>query len=513
MTNEQIHAIITENQEKIFSYALRHVSKIQDAEDLAQDIILTLLSSYQNIQNDESIYGFLWGIAQNKYAEWVRRKNRNEQFNFIDEISESEIPSYHLDESNPYIELLRRELALTAANYRGLLVGFYKDKKSCRELAEEFGMTESTVKYLLFKARTAIKEGLQMERVLGEQSYRPSSLNLHFYGKVNRYHDICRKKIVQNILMACYNDTCSLQEISLQIGCAVPYIEDEMDNLLKNGLIKKNQYGKYYTDVVIFTSQFKEEILQTEATVFGEIGKDIYHYISKHLKELRSLGFVNAEMNDNALTWLMSLIVLNHAAKALLKEKTDTAEDDLVWCVEDEKANEFDVALCKIASLDNSYIQFLDVNFEENEYPPHRWLFGNHAGINLLFAMARQEKNDWSETEKIVLDGIDCFFHQEGGRYIPSMPIFTWIQFDSLISLLQPIIQSTIDHLKKLQKQIAWALENHTPRKLLCYVPRLAPMYLLGEAFRGPISYMWKNELLKRPIGDIMTTAYMVLTE
>ena len=67
--------MLTENSDKIFFYALRHTGNESEAEDLAQDIMLAILSSYKNLRNDDALYGFIWRVAQNQCRLWAR-KNR-----------------------------------------------------------------------------------------------------------------------------------------------------------------------------------------------------------------------------------------------------------------------------------------------------------------------------------------------------------------------------------------------------------------------------------------------------
>ena len=59
MTKEQIETIIQENMQKIYLYCVKKLENTVVAEDVASDIILELLRSYNRIQNDGAIYGYI----------------------------------------------------------------------------------------------------------------------------------------------------------------------------------------------------------------------------------------------------------------------------------------------------------------------------------------------------------------------------------------------------------------------------------------------------------------------
>ena len=74
------------------------------------------------------------------------------------------------EEEDSALFLLRRELALLAEKYRKAVVLYYIESKSCLEISDCLGISESMVKYLLFKSRQILKEGMRMERNYGRQS-------------------------------------------------------------------------------------------------------------------------------------------------------------------------------------------------------------------------------------------------------------------------------------------------------------------------------------------------------
>ena len=92
-----------------------------------------------------------------------------------------------------------------------------------------------------------------MERNYGEQSYNPKRLNLMYMGEgPNKYWELIDGNIIrQNILWACYNDSLTEEEISLQIGVALPYIENDINLESVVAILTSFQHSLYvwYMDV------------------------------------------------------------------------------------------------------------------------------------------------------------------------------------------------------------------------------------------------------------------------
>lgn len=60
-------------------------------------------------------------------------------------------------------------------------------------------------------------------------------------------------------MFACYNDKLTAEQISLEIGVSLPYMEDKLAELCEYELLKKDG-NRYYTNIVIFTKDFANEV-------------------------------------------------------------------------------------------------------------------------------------------------------------------------------------------------------------------------------------------------------------
>lgn len=160
-----------------------------------------------------------------------------------------------------------------------------------------------------------------MERNYGQQSYNPKELSLLFWGNgENRYYHLCDSKISQNILFACYNDKLSAEQISLEIGVSLPYMEDKLAELCEYDLLKKDG-NRYYTNIVLFTRDFANEVNAKTSELREKIADMLTTAITKHEKEVRTIGFTGSNMGNNTFAWQMVSFILYRAVIEILQNK------------------------------------------------------------------------------------------------------------------------------------------------------------------------------------------------
>ena len=234
MTQDRIYAFVEENMKTIFAYACSRVPHKQEAEDLAGDIIAALLAAAGRIRSEEALFGYVWTIAANTYKKYLRRKSRctavEWEENRLGEIPDDEDFTEALLQSER-LNRLRRELSLLSGQYRECTVAYYFDGLSCAETAEKLHISLEMVKYYLFKTRKILKEGIGMERTFGEKSYKPSRFEFVtiFSGQFNReYRNLFNRKLSGGILSSAYYTPMTVRELSVELGVAAVYMEDEV---------------------------------------------------------------------------------------------------------------------------------------------------------------------------------------------------------------------------------------------------------------------------------------------
>lgn len=205
--------------------------------------------------------------------------------------------------------LLRRELSLLSQTHREVCVAYYAGRKSCSRIAEEQGISVEMVKYHLFKTRKLLKEGIGMTRTLGEKSYNPGVFRLDFWGDRNKYQELFRRKLPGSILLAAYYVPMTAEELFVELGVSMPYLEDELEILMSAGLLTRNG-SKYQTNLVILTDDYEKEFVKTTEDVYPKAAGTIFEAAEKLLPQVRKLDFHGSDYDDNRLLFALLNIAL-----------------------------------------------------------------------------------------------------------------------------------------------------------------------------------------------------------
>lgn len=301
MERNKVCEILSENMDNIYGFALSRTGNKTEAEDLASDIFLQILSSYKNLKEDSAFYGFMWSVAKNTYKKLLRKKNHAPaQGNFID-IDYNTPESECID--NEEILLLRRELSLLAKKYREVTVMFYIDGKSGAEISKELNISPETVRNILFKVRKILKEGIEMKREYGTQSYKPLKLYPNSWGNRCYLAKLFERLLPCNILYAAYDNPVTIEELSLALGVGTPYLENEIAILVDSGVIRVNN-GKYSSNIAVLTGEFEKAMLEAVRNGLTDDVAIISERLKSKIAAVRELRFKGCEKTDERILWL-----------------------------------------------------------------------------------------------------------------------------------------------------------------------------------------------------------------
>ena len=280
----------TENyMEKIFYFCLKKTGQITDAEDLTQDIVLNIISSLNKGTIPTSFSGWVWKITRNRYSVWANAKHKR-----AESVTGADIGEYEIEDENEsaldkmihseQLTLLRRELAFIGSEYRNIVVAYYFDNKSVREIASSLFLSEGSVKQRLYRARNILKEGMNMAREFGVRSYNPEdifySLGLVRLGSKDQPKSIMKHKLYTNILLEAYGNPSSAEELSLELGVALPYMENELEYLTEETLLIKVN-GKYQTSFPIISKAAQEQVHMLKLIAVPEITKVLTAFVDR----------------------------------------------------------------------------------------------------------------------------------------------------------------------------------------------------------------------------------------
>lgn len=523
MDKQELDSKIEEIAKALLSYCIARTSNHFEAEDLAQDIILEIYQSSNSIRNVDAIYGFMWAVAGNVYKQWCKNKAKNKQCHLTDHLPDvAEL----LDEDHSALYLLRRELSLLSEKYRKAVVLYYIENKSCLEISDCLSISESMVKYLLFKSRQILKEGMSMERNYGQQSYHPKGLALLFWGKgTNRYYHLCDSKISQNILFACYHDKLSAEQISLEIGVSLPYMEDKLAELCEYELLKKDG-NRYYTNIVIFTTDFTNEVNAKTAKLREKIADMIMTSVAEHEHDVRKIGFVGSTMENNAFAWQMVCFILYRAIVEILQNKIQIVypkdqfgTECFIWGAEKGEQNfsnssnsKFGFGISSVVNSTGDYVQFMD--FPINGEMVHHYFFNRQNITNVFLDVAKRDTKHFSENDKVIAADMvhkGYIISNENGLFV-NAPIFTQEQHQQLKDIFAEVTDKIAGEAETLMETVTKILKNHVPVHLKKLAKDMAYLRLFNDALSAPVSILYDRKVLLPYHGDgILPTTYVIL--
>lgn len=302
----------TENyMENVFYFCLKKTSDRKEAEELTQDISFNIVSALErNIP--ENFPAWVWQIARNRYSVWASEKHdRSEKISGTD-ISDYDLPDT-TDVSDGLIEkeqlsLLRRELAFIAGEYRDVILAYYMENRSVKEIAKSLRCAEGTVKSRLFRARNILKEGMDMAREFGVRSYKPEEIsfvaNMSNCGLDGQPWSVLIDHLLyKNIFLEAYGNPETAEQLSLELGVSLPYMECELEFLRRETFLKKDG-DKYYTAFPIISRSTQETIHAYNETITREITSKMEQYVD-HLHEKLGGGLFGGYVDYETAKWTL----------------------------------------------------------------------------------------------------------------------------------------------------------------------------------------------------------------
>lgn len=147
-------------EEKLLRYGRRFLALTEDSEDIVQDVFL---AAYQNIQSYQPSLPFspwLYRIAHNAYVNALRKSGRIHHTDDLDTLIghyEYEDPAQKERDANEIRALLERGLAELSPQYREVLILYYYDDMSYKDIAEVLRVPIGTVGIRVKRAKEALK--------------------------------------------------------------------------------------------------------------------------------------------------------------------------------------------------------------------------------------------------------------------------------------------------------------------------------------------------------------------
>lgn len=503
---------IRQMSKTVFRFCLSRTGSYHDAEDLAQEILLIACRTTNRFENEKAFYSFVWKTAGNILKSWYRRQRR-----LRTEEPDENLADHRYDEleeqaaDHEQFRLIIRELARLSSDYRRVTVAYYIDSKSVREIAESFSLSESMVKYLLFQSRKHIREGIIMEREPGRLSYDPVELTLFFWGGRCPYYGIFDgSRIRQNIVMACYYDKMTEEQLSLQLGVPAAYLEADLEKLLEYDLLKKSGIT-YQGNIVIITKKELEAVRKHNEADLKKAAGIIREFVDGNMEEIRALGFSGSSMPANSLKWMLVSLILRRAYVEMLQGsmKPDYPADCfgnhcLRFLMETQENDPYFIGISTHTGREGS-ILIWDVPVNGEMIHP----IVSDVRAGMLISLT--DSQPATDNEKVLCAELLelGLARKENGRILPNFPCLDAAQGAIVNDRINPVAETICENAKGRAGRIVNIMRDYTPDHLADYAAKLPVLLQLNEA--GAIMQILCESGWLLPVKDDMLATTVMM--
>ena len=114
------------------------------------------------------------------------------------------------------------------------------------------------------------------------------------------------------------------RQLCIELGASAPYIEDEIEHLVKNQLMKAVSGGKYQTDFVILPGRNSNIIHKIYATCFPRYYKELMAFLDDKQELLTREDFNKAGFSWERLLWVYIPLITDFALSKFKQEVCKT---------------------------------------------------------------------------------------------------------------------------------------------------------------------------------------------
>jgi hypothetical protein len=314
-------------------------------------------------------------------------------------------------------------------------VAYYIEDRSVGDIARALGQPEGTVKSRLFRSRNLLKEGMNMAREFGSKSYKPEEVRFEATGRQDSGlpWSAVQRMLPKNILLEASNNPSTAEELSVAVGVAMPYMEEEIAALVDAGLLK--EVGNRYVTNFYIMSRDLQVAVRNEITLLTRDWAERYdELMDKSIPIYRKGCFVPSSMTDGELKWFLALSLLDECIMACKGYTLDFPvkhpHHDDSWGFIGYEGNYLPDQwfVGQSGSMEGSDAEFWS-------YQIGKWNMWNRAAtwnsptVKLIGEMIRTDKriHELTTTEKAIFDDRRnpyTFSTDESGRVIPNIVMF-----------------------------------------------------------------------------------------
>ena len=314
MNKNELKEKVVDYASKVFFYCVKRCNSRMDAEDLSQTILLEIIQNIDKGARIDNMDYYVWGVCKNQYNMYLRRKIKDRNnLEYKEDIDEKDDSISALDEmiEDEKIRKMNQAIKLLSKDYAEILYAYYIEDKTLKFIAEELKLPLGTVGRRLSDIRQKLKEYLNMEKLNGKKAYVPKNFSAWFgMMKIGTYnpHNYVNTLINKNLLYHSYNNPCTIEDYSLELGISKPYVEDIVNQLVEVTLLKKIEGNKYITNFPYITKDILNSNAQVLLDNYKEYTDELIKFAKNHIDQYKEL-ITYANLTNEEAMWSFCLFL------------------------------------------------------------------------------------------------------------------------------------------------------------------------------------------------------------
>lgn len=304
---------------KIMGFAYLKTQNITLAEDLSQEILLSLADSLRRQDDIRDMDGFVYTICCHTWSKYLRGNKKHWKNLDLDTMVDlHDACSVEADVAQALlIDRLKTEIAYLTKLHRQITLMFYYENKTGDEISRILKIPHSTVRWHLGEIKKKLKVGIEMN---GNLSYTPRRITAGHDGHTSIYGHcgLGEDRLVDNICLACYGEALTLEEIARKLSVATAYLEHHLERLVYMDYMRVVDKSKYMT--AFFIAELRHDVFAGKYHYhhIGPIALKIFQAFAKQYDRIRAIGFLGSDQDKDFVLWaLLPLIMTGVYHKAL----------------------------------------------------------------------------------------------------------------------------------------------------------------------------------------------------
>jgi RNA polymerase sigma factor (sigma-70 family) len=461
--------------EPIYWFCLKRLSNRIDAEDLAQEILVSILEGLRR-QNISNLEGYVWRVAHNRYARLIDQRQRENIVFFGDDAGFDICDNRSLDDQPSSLEEFQNAftaLHTLSSTYRDILVDYYVHEINANTIARKYGLSVASVKWRLHAGREKMKERYPKMN----KTYEKINMHIMCNGSFgpNKYLNF---QINKAIAVACYEKPLTIEEISMATGIPTLYLEETLEHMQYGDAIEKAG-NKYQTNFIILHDVDNKKMQRKLQPEIGALTDKVWNVIEQEIHNIQNIGFYGSNFDVKKLSYILVPVIVKDAADQVKQNNLKLTPP--ARPIRKDGGNGWFIVTEGIERLDENYsgcngYVYTDEMNNEKARVTYYWIgesFDENLSAFLKNYQKYAEKTDFvtgefiSSNEEEIAKLISFNLVEKiDDRYYSAIPMITERQMGKISDILFPHLDTIAKSMESWMLSLLRVYESFTPARL-----------------------------------------------